>query len=273
VRLSFSKTLAFLAFHAGLLLAVSGASAETLRLAGTGTATEMLRQVGAQFTADTGIEIVVIPSLGSSGAIRALADGLIDIAVPARSLNAEETTGGLRQVMVLRTAYVIATSHPHPNGLKSSDIAKIFAAEGPTWSDGTPIRKILRPRSDADTTVLALLFAGMGEAIEAARRHEEVPTAATDQDNIDLAERTPGSLTGTTMTQLKTEHRKLRVVPLDGVEPTFANFESGTYPFAKRMFVLVPRNDSTAVQKFVEFLRSPRGVAALRETEALPSAE
>jgi hypothetical protein len=38
--------------------------------------------------------------------------------------------------------------------MKSADLAKIVAAEKPTWADGTPIRIILRPRSDTDTALL-----------------------------------------------------------------------------------------------------------------------
>ena len=184
-----------------------------------------------------------------------------------------KSAAGLRQVAVLRTAYVMATSDSNPNTLKSGDLAGIFAAEKPAWADGTPIRIILRPRSDTDTALLGELFPGMDKAIEAARRRAEVPTAATDQDNAALAERTPGSLTGTTTTQLKTEKRNLQVVPLDGVEPTLANFESGAYRFTKKLYLIVPRNSSAEAQRFVDFLQSPQGVSALRETEALPDTE
>ena len=260
-------------FFGCALVAGPSAAAETLRVGGTGSAIGMLQQVGAEFTAATGIKVEVVTSLGSNGAIRALADGMLDIAVPARPLKTDETAAGLRQVAVLRTAYVIATSRFSAAGLKSTDLAKIFAAERPTWADGTPVRIILRPRSDTDTALLGELFSGMTEAIESARRRAEVPTAATDQDNIALADRTEGSLVGTTMTQIKTEHRNLHVVPLDGVEPTIANFESGAYRFVKKLYIIVPRNGAPEAQRFVEFLRSPQGAKALRATETLPDAE
>jgi phosphate transport system substrate-binding protein len=272
MRASFSK-IAIVLLLAGSLQAGNAAAADTLRVGGTGTATGMLQQVGAEFIAATGVKVEVIASLGSTGAIRALRDGWLDIAVPARTLKPDETAAGLRQVAVLQTAYVMATSHSNPNGLKSAGLAGIFAAENPVWADGTPIHIILRPRSDSDTTLLTELFAGMGEAIETARHRAEVPTAATDQDNAELAERTPGSLVGTTVTQLKTEHRNLHIVPLDGIEPTLANFESGTYRFAKQLYFVVPRASSAEAKQFLDFLRSPRGVKALRETEILPVAE
>ncbi len=271
MRASYTK-LAFV-----LLLAGTGpfgsAAAQTLRAGGTGTAIGMLQQVGAEFTAATGVKVDVVSSLGSTGAIRALTDGRLDIAVPARPLKSDESAGGLRQVAVLRTAYVMATSHYNTTGLKSADLARIFAAVKPTWADGTPIRIILRPRSDTDTALLGELFAGMADAIESARRRAEVPTAATDQDNVALADRTSGSLVGTTMTQIKTEHRHLHVVPLDGVEPTLANFESGAYRFTKKLYFIVPQYSTAEALRFVDFLRSPQGMKALRDTEVLPDAE
>ena len=216
-----------------LLAATARRRRRRLRLGGTGSALGLLQQVGAEFTAAAEIKIDVVPALGSTGAIRALADGKLDIAVSARPLKADESAAGLAQVAVLRTAYVFATSHRNPNGLKSGDLSRIFAADKSAWADGTPIRIILRPRSETDTALLGELFAGMDAAIETARRRAEVPTAATDQDNVDLAERMPGSLIGTSATQLATEHPNLRVVPLDGVAPTLREFRKRRLPLCE----------------------------------------
>lgn len=255
------------------LLAGNAMAAEALRVAGTGTATEMLRQVGAKFTAASQVKVDVIASLGSTGAISALGDGKLDIAVSARQLNEKETGQGLRQVAVLRTAYVIATSYRNAKGLKTAELPKLFTSDKPVWADGSPIRIILRPRSESDTALLGKLFAGMDEAIEAARKRSEIPVAATDQDNVALAERTPGALIGTTASQLKTENSSLHIIPLDGQEPALANVESGAYPFAKNLYGFVSPKSAPEANRFVDFLLSPKGVAALRETETLLGAK
>lgn len=240
-----------------------------LRMGGTGSSTGMLGKVGAEFTATTGVGVVVIPGLGSSGAIRALSDGKLDIAVSARPLKSSERAGGVEQVMVARTGFVLATSHRDPKGLQLADLVKVFSADKPVWADGAPIRIILRPRSETDTQLLGSLAPGMDDAIEALRKRAEVPIAATDQDNADMAQRINGSLTGTTLTQLKSEDRQLNLVPLDGVEPTFANFESGKYPFAKNLYFIVRANGVSTAAKFIGFLRSPQGQAAMRKSYVL----
>jgi phosphate transport system substrate-binding protein len=272
MRISISKaTLAALLVVP--FLAAQGAAAGTLKLGGTGAAAEMLRQVGVPFTAASEIGVTVIPNLGSAGGIRALADGNLDIAVSARPLKPDESGAGLKQVAVLRTAFVLATQQRQKNGLKVSDLPRIFSADKPTWDDGSPIRIILRPRTEADSALLASLSGGMDQAIEAARKRPEVPVAPTDQDNVDMAQRTPGALIGTTLTQIKTEGRTLVPISLDGMEPTLANFESGAYPFVKKLYFFVRANGSPETQRFVDFLRSSPGVKALRAAETLPGSE
>lgn len=269
-------------------MAEHAAAADTLRVGGTGTAAEMLRRVGAGFANETGVKIEVVPSLGSGGALRALADNKLGIAVSARPLTEKERASGLKQVLVLRTAFVFATSKGNPNGLKSSDIPRIYADAKATWSDGKPLRIILRPRGESDVALMGRMFAGMDAAIEAARSRPDVPIAATDQDNVKIAERVPGSLTGTTLTQLKTErchvhfdastlqrteNPHLSVVPLDGIEPTLASFESGAYPYAKKFYFILGSNSAPSARRFVSYLQSPPGLKALRVTDTLPTNE
>ena len=256
-----------------VVLAGNLAAAETVRIGGTGAATEMMKAIGEAFTAASEIPVEVIPNLGSSGGIRAAADGVVDIAVSGRALKPDEIAAGLTQIVFTRTPYVFVTSHRAPTGLKSVEIAEIFKSSQARWADGTPIRIILRPRSDSDTALLAELFPGLGAAIEAARLRPDVPVAATDQDNTEIAENIEGSLVGATFTQIKTERRKLRVVTLDGVEPTLENFETGVYPFGKTLYLITSTKKAAKRERFLAFLQSPRGRDLLRATGNLPGTD
>ena len=127
MRTSFSK----LAMAVGIvvpLLTTNAAKAETLRLAGTGGIIEAMRQVAPQFKAVTGIELQVIVGLGTSGAIRAIVDGKIDVVVAGLPLSPELAEGLLVSHPIARTPLVLITSHPKPNGVKAGDIAAIVAA-------------------------------------------------------------------------------------------------------------------------------------------------
>jgi phosphate transport system substrate-binding protein len=265
-------------FRAGLIATAllgtfNAAATERLRIGGVGSAMATLPVLFSAFDHSEEIKLEVIPSLGSSGALRAVAEGVLDIAVSGRALNREELVQGLTQSAEFRTPFVLVTSNSRPNGFKSSEIAEIFKSRRTSWADGSLMRIILRPKSDSDTTVLGNMFPGTAAAIEAARQRPDVPVAATDQDNADMAERIPGSLTGSTLSQVKMEQRNLRFLAIDGVEPSLENLESGAYPFAKAIYVVLPAKKNPLAERFIAFLGSPAGWAALRATGNLPNAK
>lgn len=55
-----------------------------------------------------------------------------------------------------------------PSDLTSSDVREIYALKRRTWPDATPIRVILRPKSDADSDCLIAQFPGIEAALDAA---------------------------------------------------------------------------------------------------------
>ena len=215
----------------GAAAAPTLACAQTLKVGGTGAVTELLRQLAPAFTAQTGIVLEVIPSLGTGGANAAVADGAIGLSVAGRDLKEKEVAKGLQVATTLRTPFGLVTSRPGPDNLNSDDIAGLYGADKPIWPDGTPILITLRPVDESDNLVLADLFPGMAEAIEHMRSRPDISVAATDQDNAEAAEKIEGSLVGATLTQMTTEKRNLRFVAIDGAAPTLENVANGSYPY------------------------------------------
>jgi phosphate transport system substrate-binding protein len=243
----------------------SSAKAERLRAAGTGSAIEFLRRLSSEFAARTGTQIEVIPSMGSSGALQAAEDGVLDIAVAGKPLTEEQKAKGLHVVYTLRTPFVFATSHPAPQRMSIADIRQAYESPTKLWSDGEPIRIILRPKLDSDTFIMETLFPGLDVSMAKARLRPDVPLAATDQDNALLAEHTPGSLVGITYLQAHVEKRNLRFVTIDGVEPTPENFESGLYRYAKELTFVLAAHPKPEAERFIAFVRSSEGEAVFRQ--------
>ena len=215
------------------LLAAGSAEAEIVRVGGTGTATALMQSLGAAYAEGRDERILVVPSIGTNGAIRAVTDGKLDLAVSARPLTPEEQAAGLVTLAAMKTPFGFVSSRKNPPGLRKGDIEALFNLESATWPDGFPLRLVLRPRSETDTALAGAFFPGMRAAIEHARARSDVPIAATDQDNADLAERLEGSLTGATVTQIRMETRPLSFVDIDGVTPTLENLGDRRLPLCK----------------------------------------
>ncbi len=239
------------------------APAETLRVGGLGAGNKQILELFAAYGRD---EADLMPSLGTTGALRALGDGVLDIVLAGYALKPEHTAQGFTQVAAIRTPFGLITSYPDPVNLKSAEVADFFKSPKSAWPDGTRVRVILRPQTDTDTIILAGLFPGMAAAIEETRRRPEIPLGATDQDNAMLAERLPGSLTAATFSQINLERQRVRFVSIDGVEASLENLERGTYPYSRMMYFVLPAKKNPAAERFIAFLYSPAGEAALRAT-------
>ena len=266
-----STLYSLVAATAVLVGAPAGACAEVIRTGGTGALLETMKRLGKAFAAvDGGSELEVVPGLGSSGSIKAVADGALDFAVSGRPLKPEERALGLVEAPLLRTPFALVTSAEDPQSLRRGEVADFFASGTSTWKGGARVRVVLRPRGESDTAHLGDTFPGMHAAIETVRRRSDVPVAATDQDNAHAAERIAGSLVAATYTQILTEGRKLRFVPIDGVAPTTEALETGSYPYGKTFTFVFPARKSPTTERFIAFLRSPEAATLIRETGNVP---
>jgi len=243
------------------------AHAQTLRVGGTGAAVGMMNALGEAFAAASpGVHLEVMPSLGSSGGIAAVRDGALDFSISSRELRPEEVAASLRATHFATSPFGLASSNPAPGNLKSPEVAAFYANVMSTWPDRTPVRVILRPRSESDATLLGKTFPGMVAAIAAMQEHRDIPVAATDQDNVRMAERIDGSLIATSLTQVLMEKSHLQFVSIDGVSPSLENMALGSYPHGKKFFFVVSARHNPTLGRFMDFLRSAEGERILRQT-------
>lgn len=240
-----------------MLFAAWPASAEALRIGGTGAVTGALRKLAPAFEAETGFALVVVPGLGTSGANNALADGRLGLVVAGRDLRDKEKERGLQVVGHLRTPFGFVTSRTGSDNFKRGEIAGLYAATNPTWPDGMPVLIALRPADESDNEVVAALFPGTGEAVAKARKRRDLSIAGSDQDNADVAEKMKGSLVAATLTQIKTEDRNLRFVAIDGVSPSLEAYLDGAYPYGKLLYLVAAATPSAAAKAFIDFLSRP----------------
>ncbi len=73
--------------------------------------------------------------------------------------------------------------------------------------------------------------------------------------------------------QIKTEDLALRSIPIDGVEPTLANLESGRYPYSKVLHFVISDKPSPATNGFAKFLSSEEAAPLMRESGILPAGQ
>ena len=244
------------------------AAGDEIKIGGTGNALGTMRLLGDAFMRKyPDAKVTVLPSLGSSGALKAVPKGAIDIGLATRASTDEERVAGAVSAEYARSLTVFAVARTSmTSGLTRQQIADILAGKLTEWPGGVPIRRVLRQRGDDNTKQVASLSPEISTALEAADKREGLARAVTDQDAADKMESIPGAIGVISLSLIKSEARALKALALDGVEPTVANGVSGAYPLVKRFYFITKPTRAPAVQKFIDFVAAPEGRDILAQT-------
>ena len=239
----------------------------TIRIGGAGGALGGVKALTTAF-AETHPEVnfIFCPSLGSSGGIKAVLDGSLDVGLSSRPLKEAEIEKGAAAMAYAQTPLVFVTSHKTEKADYSlKDMASIYAGALKTWPDGRPIRLVMRPESESTTQDLMNMSPEMAEAVRHALSQEGMIVAINDQDNLDTVENVPGAIGVATLSQVVSEKRLVRVLSLDGVVPSLETLADGTYTHRKTFYLVTTSNPPAAVKSFVDFVRSPAGEGILAQ--------
>lgn len=245
----------------GILLAGGAATAQELKIGGTGNALGSMRLMAEAFVKkNPDIKVTVLPSIGSSGAFKAVPKGALDIGLVARSLSDEERKMGMVAVEYARSPLVfVVGANSKTKGITLEQVADIFSGRMANWPEGGQVRPVMRQAGNDETGLLKKMSPALEKAVTDAEQRPGLPFATTDQESADKVESIPGAFGISTLSLMISEKRTLRALALDGVEPTAVNGASGKYPLLKRFFYITQASPSPAVKRFLEFSQSAQG--------------
>jgi len=212
-------------------------------------------------------------SLGSSGGIRAAADGAIDIGLTSRPLTDEEKGWGLTVSPYGRTAVVVG-AHPTvaDDEVTFADLIAIMRGTKSRWRDGREIIVISRNAGSSTLHIMGEMVPGFEAAFLESYRTKRWMTVLSDQDMNRLLAQTPYAIGFTNWGALTIERRRIKALRVNGVPPTPETVRSGRYPLVKPL-ALVFRDAqlSAGAKAFLAFARSREGIAIQRANGYVPS--
>jgi phosphate transport system substrate-binding protein len=209
--------------------------------------------------------IEVLPSLGTSGGIKAVSKGAIDIGVAGRPMTDEERNLGLSVIEYAKTSLIFVTGKDvNVSGLSAEEIIKIYNGETIAWPDGKHIHIILRPITDSETIILKTAAPEIGKAVEGALSRGDMNVVPTAQEAADMLEKIPGAFGFSTLTLVISENRSLNV--LFGVTPGVKTIRDGSYPFFVSCYLITKPGPPALIKKFTDFVQSPEGRKILEES-------
>jgi phosphate transport system substrate-binding protein len=206
------------------------------------------------------VTIIMEKPLGSSGAIKALLAGVLDIAVSSKTLKPEEISQGAVAREYGKTPLLFATNMDvKVKDINTKDLADIYAGRKLAWGDGSPLRLVIRPEGDVDTKIIRGLSRDIDAAVSESMKRKGMITAVTDPELVETVSKTPGSIGATSLCTMIVGKPKLNPLSLNGVKPTTKALADGSYPIAKDIRFVTTSNIPPAAAKLLDFIYSSRG--------------
>jgi phosphate transport system substrate-binding protein len=259
--------------RAGVVAAlVTGGSvvhAGELAVVGTGDGIELLKVLGAAYTADHPQTVVLVPpSIHSSGGIAAVGSDKEVLGRIARPLSPSERASGLLEVEVFRLpAAIYAHRSAGVKNLTAQQLADIYAGKITNWRDvgGADLRVKVVRREEVDSTLNVLRNTMPGWKNLAIT--EKSKTATTTQDAVNTARSVEGAIGFGPYT--KELERDLIVFTIDGRHPTDRGYTSAvTLSLIYKNATVTPE-----AKNFVDYFKSDKVKVLLTQLGAVPISE
>jgi hypothetical protein len=217
-------------------------------IAGTGAALPLLQRLASDWKAAGGKTILVAPSIGSSGGLAALTDGVVDCAIVSRPLQLQESEGKIVHPLALAPVVLAAGRGVSLSNISPDQLVQLVGHQDGMDTMGAGF--VLREPGDSAQEVLSDEVPGLREAIAAATEQKSWPLAFTDADMERFLIDRSNSVGVFDLGTISLKSLPLRAIPIDGESDRFL-----------RPFTLVCRQEHR-LGGFLEHLNS----AAVHET-------
>jgi phosphate transport system substrate-binding protein len=247
----------------------SPAGAKELSVVGTGDGIELLRALGAAYSADNPqTTILVPPSIGSGGGLAAVGGDKEVLARIARPLTESERALGIIATPMFRlpSAFFVHRG-ANVSDLTAQQLAGIYAGKIVNWAEvgGANLRiKVVR-REEADSTLTVLRQSMPGWKDLAIT--EKSKTAITTQDCVNTVKDVEGAIGfGPYPKALAME---LVVLKIDGRYPTDRDYPSAvTVSLVHKEATVTPD-----AAQFIAYVKTARAKALLTSMGGVPATE
>ena len=267
-----------------LAVAVHARAEELISIRGAQVAAEPVNAAAAQIKKDTGLEFRIVTEGGSGGAVSALGEDVVDVALLSRKVSVREHADWpnrkFHEARIGQQALVIVVPEPVWNGgvhaLTKEQFRNIYEGRVKNWKAvGGPDRKVVFYNRDVRSSAWELLMFFLYEDTRKAPP-SGAEVLAEPSDVTTAVEYNGGSIS--VLEYNMTRPAAVRALgirlPDDSVvEPTAANVASGKYELARPLVIATARKPAGKVRSFVEFMLGPEGQAFVKKTGHLSNAE
>lgn len=252
-----------------LVLPLGLAAEEPLSLAGSGSNLPLTQKLLDAWTGSSRPRIVLPPSIGTSGAVKAVREGKLVLGLASRPLTDEERASGLKVFRYARIGIVLGVHVDVPDqNITGAELTAIYAGTKTTWSNGKRIYVQAREAGDSSSAVLEQRIPGFRAARQESLAQKRWELSYSDGEAFKALQSVSGALGWADTTVLTEARSSWHPLKFEGIEPSWEHLQDGTYPLVKDLWFLYREPLPTEARRFLDFCTSKVGKALLAQNGA-----
>ncbi|WP_028401112.1 phosphate ABC transporter substrate-binding protein PstS family protein [Ectobacillus panaciterrae] len=250
--------------------AISG----TIIAAGSTALQPLAEKAAADFMKQHAHVSIAVQGGGSETGINQVASGSIQIGnsdVPVQKVLENQKSKGLVDNRVAALAFaVVVNSGVNIENLTTQQVQDIFSGRFTSWKDvggsDAPIHVINRPVSSGTRTIFEKTL------LRDQRANDSIGTIEETNMAIEQAvHSTPGAISYLAMPYLVGERKDaLKIVKLDGAEPSMNHIITGKYPFWAYQYMVTKGEAKGAVKEYIDYIISKNFEQRVEELGYIP---
>jgi phosphate transport system substrate-binding protein len=244
-------------------------------LAGSGSNIALMRRVlGACASGSAPLDIAVAEGIGSGGGLRALSDGMIDIAVVSRPLRPEEHPSSWMVWPYARSAVTWAAHPTAPLAAWTAEQLLVALAQPrPLWPDGQPLQWLLREAGDSSHSAAVAHWPQLSALEQRTRRRSDAQIYYHDRTMHAALWSTPGAVGLVDASAVQAEGLPLPLLRLGDTAASAEAIAGGRWPLVKTQALVFPVALAERVAPLQRCLASEVGRAVIHGAGAQPLQE
>lgn len=230
-----------------------------IRISGSNTCLPLLRIMAKAYEKEhPDVEIAFLPGAHSKAGIQGVVSGSLDVGAVSRSLKPEESTPSMRYNVISNDGLVIAANRSTTiNDITSEQVKSIYSGTLTNWSEvgGRDASIIVLDRAEDESAKIILRQYVIGDITVIS----QATVLFLETDMIKAIQNTPNSIGYLSLGYALSEKPTIKVLNLDGVEPTIDNIYSGSYKMIRPLGIVYKNNTSSQTREFISFMLSKDG--------------
>jgi phosphate transport system substrate-binding protein len=238
---------------------------QSITVAGSTSVQPFAEQWAEEYMKKNPGKAVNVQGGGSTAGIQSAISGVADIGTSSRELKEKERESLQYRIVALDGIAVIVNPENKVNALTTEQITDIFSKERPRWNDyggsGSEIHAVSREEGSGTRSAFQ----------EMVMKKQLIHPAAMVQDsNGSVREMVAGDPQAIGYISLDLVNEKVKAVKIDGVDPTVANVENGTYKIVRPFIFAFKSTISPEGKAFIDFVTSDENQTLIREEGLIP---